>query len=178
MIHHLQACGGASIGHRLPNLLESGLNCLKTGLHTPGPSKLCFEVSFYLLRVLPSPGARFPASLCLWEAPYLFLGAVHSMALEVQAARHLPWVVSKRNAVRTEWWGQGNSSLFRDSPGLISTLCLPSETPPRGQMSETPPRGRCLPCMGLCMSSFISALGLVGLVRCLVGCSTGAIPAC
>lgn len=52
-------CGGSpSIGHRLTNLLESGLNCLKTGLLTPGPSKLCSEVSLYLLRVLPSPGVR------------------------------------------------------------------------------------------------------------------------
>lgn len=43
--------GSLSIGHRLPNLLESGLNCLKTALLTPGPSELCLEVSLYLLRV-------------------------------------------------------------------------------------------------------------------------------
>lgn len=75
--------GSPSIGHRLPNLLESGLNCLKTGLLTPGPSKLCLEVSLYLPRVLSSPGERSLPLSVFMGAPQLLLGAVHSMALEV-----------------------------------------------------------------------------------------------
>lgn len=95
-------CGGSpSIGHRVTNLLESGLNCLKTSLLTPGPSKLCLEVSLYLPRVLPSPGVRSLPLSVIVKAPQLLLGAVHSVALEVQAAGHTLQVARESNAMRS-----------------------------------------------------------------------------
>lgn len=84
-----------------PALLESGLNCLKTGLLTPGSSKLCLEVSLYLPRVLPSPGVRSLPLIVTMEAPQLRLDAVHSVTLEVQDTGHTPHIARESNVMRS-----------------------------------------------------------------------------